>query len=112
MRDLTFSSQSWAVSNEKQKMQHNFSIDLAERFHNLILKFINPRWIFTITEEAKINTKVLRLEGVTKSSLKRFLSKSLTCLRNFTSRPHGIAHNTIHCPAVYKKTNCVKGLAL
>ena len=64
---------------------------------------------FTITEEAKINTKVPILEGVNNSSLKRFISKSLTCLRNFTSRPHGIAHNTIHCPAVYKKTYCVKG---
>ena len=56
MRDLTFSSQSWSVSNEKQKIQHNFSIDLAERFHNLIRKGINPQQSFTITEEAKINT--------------------------------------------------------
>ena len=90
-------------------MQHNFSIDLAEHSHNLILKCINPLRIFIITEEAKINTKVPILEGFTNSSLKRFIPKSLTCLRNFTSRPHGIAHNTIHCPAVYKKAYCVKG---
>ena len=102
MRDLTFSSQSWTVSNEKQKIQHNFSIDLAERFHNLKRKCINPRQSFTITEEAKINTKVRKLKGVTNSSLKKFIPKSITCLRNFTSRPQGIAHNTIHCPAVYK----------
>ena len=36
MRELTASSQSWTVLNEKQKMQHNFSIDLAEHFHHLI----------------------------------------------------------------------------
>ena len=64
MRDLTVSSQPWTVSNEKQKMQLNFSIDLAERFHNLICKCINPGRIFTITEEAKINTKVPKMEVV------------------------------------------------
>ena len=88
-------------------MRHNFSIDLAERFHNLIRKCINPRRIFTVTEEAKINTKMPKLEGVFNSSLKRFIPKSLTSLRYFTSRPHGIAHNSIHCPA-----ELYKGLAL
>ena len=67
MRDLTASSQYWTVSNEKQKMQHNISIDLAECFHNLIRKCIIPKRIFTITEEAKINTKVPKLEGVSNS---------------------------------------------
>ena len=73
MRDLTANSQSWIVSNEKQKVQHNFSIDLAERFNNLIHKRIKPRRIVTTTEEAKINTKVTKLEGVTNSLLKRFI---------------------------------------
>ena len=50
-------------------MQQNFSIDLAEHFHNLICKCINPRQSFTITEKAKINTKVLKLKGVTNSLL-------------------------------------------
>ena len=85
-----------------RKMQHNFLIDLAERFHNLICKCINPRQSFKITEEAKINTKMLKLKAVTNSLLKRFIPKSLTCLRNFTSRPNGLANNTNHCPAVYK----------
>ena len=68
MRDLKVRSQSGTVSNEKQKMQHNFFIDLAERFHNLIHKCITPRQSFTITEEAKTNTKVTKLKGVTDSS--------------------------------------------
>ena len=83
-------------------MQRNFLIDLADHFHNLIRKYINPQQSFTITEEAKINAILPKLKGVTNFSLKRFMSKYLTCLKNFTSRPHGIAHNTIRCPAVYK----------
>ena len=56
MRALIVSSQSCTVLKEKQKLKHNFSIDLAERFYNLIRKCINPQQSVTITEEAKINT--------------------------------------------------------
>ena len=46
-----------------------------------------------IIEEANIITKVQKLEA-TNPSLRRFTPKPLTFLKNFTSRPHGIAHDT------------------
>ena len=44
-------------------MQYNFLIDLAEHFHNLILKFIKPRWILRITEVAEMHSKALEIKS-------------------------------------------------